>query len=650
MEVDKFDHKTKISIFKRKIRCNLCHEIPIIKDILISNGVTCFITSECLNRHGLFLCPVKDFCDDKSQLDQIKCNVCNTLQKLANSPSKLFVFCKECNKFFCPKCSKPHFQKYVKTHHVLTIHELDYKCKEHQGHYSCFCVNCNQNLCPLCYQREHFKHDKVLDFQKIRTSDKIYSEIKYKIDEQKAQISIISGYLDNLVKLITSKIEEYKDNLKMALKFNLEIFNCYNKDKLNYQSIINFKKVIDIDITDIAFIKDIENELEKFVEMIKTKATYKSLSPDNKKPKSNIDNELLQTVRNTIGGGSSTSLNISDIFDNSKNKENEETKDFTDNELLEKIGKSNKKILNKEDILGIIKKIYLIDEIQVYILIIDNGVFFYDQETNDLLNYLDMNEGIEYNEINMFSYYYNKNDNLIYLFLGTKTNIIKIYTINENEDFEYKLIQEITIDNLINISCGKNGELVILDKNRIYIYNNNDNKYEKEKEIENEKERNLSQLYEINNYLVFTIEQKEEILLFDKIHLEKLFYIDDIAIDKNTQIFEISKNLICVSFKNKIQVINIKEKKICYCYEKPNMNYIQCAEVIYYKQIFISFYLQKKEDNKLVLLILNWDDFNKILKEKDSIEDLECKMICKMNENNVILYTKYGINMLELKE
>ena len=77
-----FSEKTKLSIFKKKVRCNLCHEIPIIKEILSSNGVNCFITSECLNHHGLFLCPLKDFCDDKSQLDKIKFSVCNSVQDI----------------------------------------------------------------------------------------------------------------------------------------------------------------------------------------------------------------------------------------------------------------------------------------------------------------------------------------------------------------------------------------------------------------------------------------------------------------------------------------------------------------------------------------------------------------------------------------
>ena len=64
-------------VFRRKIRCERCHEIQILKDILISNGVNGLITSECLNHHGRILCPIKDFCDDKTQFDQINCGVCD---------------------------------------------------------------------------------------------------------------------------------------------------------------------------------------------------------------------------------------------------------------------------------------------------------------------------------------------------------------------------------------------------------------------------------------------------------------------------------------------------------------------------------------------------------------------------------------------
>jgi hypothetical protein len=436
----------------------------------------------------------------------------------------------------------------------------------------------------------------------------------------------------------------------MALQFNFKIFNCYIKDKLNYQSIVNFKKVIDIDITDIYFIKDIEKELEKFVEMIKSKSSYKILSADTKTSTPNIDKELLNTVKTITG--TANNIDINKIYDKNKYKEKEkdEINEFIDNELLGKIGKKNNKILNKEDIFGIIKKIYSINEIKVYILIIDNGIFIYDQETNEILNYIDINEGFEYDEINLSIYYYNKNEKLVYLFIGTKANKIKIYTINENDDFEYKLIDEIKIDNLINISCNKNGELIILDKNGVYIYNNINDKYKKLKEIKIEENKNISNLFETKNHLILTIEGKEEILFFDKTNFEKLFYIDDIATDKNSKIFEINKDLIFITYKNKIKVINIKNKTVSLCYEKENINYVQCAEVFYNEIILISCNIQKKEDNTLVLFILKWDDFNKIIKEKDSIEDLECKMICKMNKNNAILYSRYGINVLELKD
>ena len=645
MKDAQFDEKAIKSIFKRKIRCNMCHEIPILKEILISNGVNCFITSECLNHHGLFLCPINDFCNDKSQLDQIKCNDCKAVQKIVNSPSRLFIYCKECNKFLCPSCIKKHSQKFLKTHHILPVSELDYKCQEHLGPFSFFCVDCNKNLCPLCYQREHFKHNKIIHFDKITPSEKEYLEMKSKLEEEKAQIQVISQYLENFVKIIQKKIDEYINNLKIAFQLNCKIFNCYNKEKLNYQSILNFQKIIEIDISDISFIKDIEEESNKFVQMIKSKTSNKIPFKEKQAPTQNVDKELLQTVRTTLGVNSRISI-IDEIIENNKSKEKEEINEFENNELLEEIGKTNKKILNKKDIIGIIKKIYSIEDIKIYILIIDNGIFIYDQETNKIINYIEINEGFEYNEIDKFAYYYNKKEKLIYLFLGTKTNKIKIYTINENEDFDYKLIQELNIEDVINVSCTKNGELLILDKNGISIYKNNDNNFGKEKEIEKKDNEELKSFYETENYLIFTFKEKDEIIFYDKNNLENKISIENISSDDKSKIFELSRKLICVSFNNKITVINMEEKKECHCYEKDYINYLETAEVINSKEILISY---KNKDNILILSIFEWDDNKKILKQKTFIEDLESKMISKINKNQAMLLTKYGLNLLELR-
>ena len=651
-----FTEKIKSSIFKKKVRCNLCHEIPIIKEILSSNGVNCFITSECLNRHGLFLCPLKDFCNDKSQLDKIKCSVCNSVQDIANSLSKLFIFCKECKKFFCPTCLKLHFKNNLKDHHFSYINEVDYKCKEHLRHFSFFCENCKMNLCPLCYQKNHFKHKNIIHFDNIKPTEKAYRDIKFKLEEQKAQIDIISEYLENFLKIITRKVTEYINTIKLALNFNYQIFNCYNKDRLNYQSIINLDKIIDIDITDVSFITDIQNELDQCIQMLKTKSSYKSLSSQGQLTTPNVDKELLKTVKSALGR-SKTFLLSEVSFDkiNFKDKKEKEEKmekmekmdanDFVDNELLAKIGKTNTKILNIKDILGTIKNIYSMDELKIYLLIIDNGIFIYDQETSDIFNYIDINEGFEYNEIDKFSCYYNIKEKLVYLFVSTKNNIIKIYTINE--DFDYKLIQELQIDNLNNLSCNKNGELLVEDKNVIYIYHNEGENYKKGKEIDIEKNKKIKNIYHTENYLILFLEEKDELILYNNNNIQKILSLEKIFMDEKSKIFEISKNFVCVSFKNKISVINIEEKKICFRYEKGNINNIECAEVINTKNIFISC---ENKDNKLVLYILEWDEDINTLKEINAIKDLDCKMICKINNNKAILYTKYGLNLLELKD
>lgn len=630
----------KIAIFKRKLRCERCHEIPIIKEILLEKA-NCFITSECLNRHGVLLFPVKDFVSDKSQLDKVLCFDCKNPQTVADSPLKLFTFCKECKKFYCPNCYKSHLAKFQKTHHILKINELDYMCKEHNGPFIGFCEKCNINICPLCLRKDHFKHEKILRFNEIKLSDKEYNEVKTKIDKQKEEINEVSTNLDNFVKFVNDKVDNYKNNLNFGLIFNRKILNGYVQDKLNYQSILNFKKVIDIDISDIEFFKEIQDEIYKIVELIKSKSSKQNVSRSNTQT-SNMDQELIQTVKDTLIKSSSEQLPIMDYLEE-KSKENNP---FLDNELLENIAKKNKKILNKEDIIGVVKKIYAVNELDVYMLIIDNGIFIYDQESNEIINYIDINEGFEYNEINMSAYYYNKKDNLIDLFLGTTSNKIEIFTIKENEDFKHSLIQELLFEKIINIFTNKNEELLVLEKQGISIYSKINGKYEKKNQINIDKFKNL---YETENYLIATLEGKNEIIFYDKNKLEKICSIGDISNDENTKMFELSKNLICASFKGKIQVVDIKAKTVSLCYENMNVNYVQCVQVISNKKIFISFDLSKNNYNKTILYTFEWDDKNKKLIGTDILENLNCKMICETTKNKIIMYSKYGINALELK-
>ena len=123
------------------------------------------------------------------------------------------------------------------------------------------------------------------------------------------------------------------------------------------------------------------------------------------------------------------------------------------------------------------------NECNNFLALADNGIFIYDQEKNDLLSYIDVNENLEYDEVNALSYYYNKIKKNIYLFIGTNTNKIKIYCIDEINEYSYELIQEIKLENLKNIFCNDIGDLLVIEEKNSSVYKFKDNKYEREKEM-----------------------------------------------------------------------------------------------------------------------------------------------------------------------
>ena len=640
----KLSEKAKQFIYKEKIRCSLCYEVPIIKEITNTGGVTCFITAECLNRHGVLLCAIEDFCSEKTQLNHIKCFNCNAVQGVVDNIANFFYFCKECNRFFCPKCFKAHYKKFKNTHSISRIDKIDNICKEHNGPFNSFCVDCN--ICPLCLQRIHFEH-KTYTYNSIMPPVNEINEIKSKLDQQKAQLDIIYLNLDKFVKFVSDKVAEYKKNISTALKFNTLICNSLQEKRINYQSIVNIKKVIDIDITDVSFIKDIQDEIDKVVKLISTKSSIKYLSADKTHQYSKtLDKDLLEVVKKTAEDIKGRPTLFLDNLIEEKNKEKkEENDDFTESELLKEIGNTNKIVLKKEDIFGDIKKIYPIKELDIYLMIIDNGIFVYDILNNDLLNYIDINDELKYNEINSITYYYNNIDNLLYLLVGSDQNKIKIYSLDAKDNFNYKLLQEISENNLIDIFCNKKNQLLVLEENGLCFYNFVDGKYINHKFIKSDENEKLKKFYVTDNYLVFSSDKQDKISFYDK---NQLLFSIDVPTDEKTKIFEINKNYVCATNGCKIRVIDMTAKNVCYCYEKINVNYVESVGIFNNKTILLSCDFIKNGKSKLVLFILEWDENNKIFMEKKNIDDLDCKLIGKVKEDSAILYTKYGVNMIEL--
>ena len=235
--------------------------------------------------------------------------------------------------------------------------------------------------------------------------------------------------------------------------------------------------------------------------------------------------------------------------------------------------------------------------------------------------------------------------NMVYLIIGTNNNKIKVFCIDENSEYTYELIQEIRVGKISNMFCNKNGDLLILEEELYNIYNFDGEQFEEQKQCLNQ-ENETKNLHITTNHLIFTVKEngKDKIIFFDTEKFAPLFSIEDVKIDEKSKIFEISKNFVCVSCKEKIQVIDVEKKSLCNAFDNIKMDYIESADLINEKDLFLSC----MKNNKLVAFILEWDNSNKTFKEKKNIEELECKIIKNLNKNKIILFTKYGVNIIEI--
>lgn len=624
------------TIYREKVRCNMCYEIPLIKEILNGGGLSYFISAECFNKHGVMYSALEDFCNDKNQLDSIKCCKCNSLQGIVDSSSKFFNYCKNCKKFYCPSCNAKHFNKYSNSHNTISIQGLDFLCKVHGSPYSSFCFKCNYNICKFCQQREHLKHE-IYNLNEKKPNEQKMQEISLKIEKQNSLVEKVNQILDDFIKIANTKIKVYKQKINSIIKLNNQILNCIEEKKINYQSIVNLDKIIDLDLNnDIGWFKDIQNNLEKFINIIKINIVDIHNKKENNDNKEKINQDILNTIRESVMGNTKTTsiddLELKQVI----------CDDFSENELLKEIGKKNYKILKKSQIIGDLKNIYIINEYNSYLILADNGIFIYDQDSNDLTCYLDCNQSIEYEPIDTLTYYYNKPRKKIYLLLGTNTNKIKIYCIDENKEYTYELVQEIKLEKIINLFCNKNGNLIVLEESGFSTFFFNGCQFEQEKEHINQ-EKATKNLFITESYLIITVMENKNIILYNKDNFDKLFSVEEVNINENSKVFELSKDLICVSYQEKIQIINAKQKNIQTIYDKIKMDYIESVDLLNDKEILLSCNC----DKNIIAYILGFDVLNAEIEEKKKIEDLQCKLIRKLAQNKVILYTKYGINVIE---
>ena len=632
---DALDKQTKDLLYTQKTRCHMCHEIPIIKEVTHNEGPIYFISAECLNKHGVFFNTLDDFCKDQNQFEKLKCSLCNNTQGIVKSKKEIYQFCKEC-KFICPTCINTKHKKFKKKHPLMEIQYLDFTCFEHQKNYIGFCEQCNINICQQC-EPNHKNHNNKHYFKNIMPTPQKIREVRERMNKQKEIIKEVDNNLNLFIKFVNDKAGEYLTNLNLDLKLNSQILNCLDPQHINYQSLKNFDKILDIDYSDISWVDVINNQLNIFIKLIKdSSAKNKSNSEPTIQASTILDKELIDEFQKSMAADKSK-ISI-DVLENKTNYD-----DFSECELLKEIGKKNKNIFKNDEIFGDLKDIYIMPKCKTYMILIDNGIFLYDQSSNNLLCYLDVNDDLEYDDVKNVLYSYDSKSNIIKLYVGLYKKI-KIYKIEEKEEYKYELINELKIEQLNNFCLNDNLDLFVLLQNGYSIFKYNKKKYEQEIEHINIKtEKNL--LFSIKNYVLICNQEKGEIIFRDKCkNFELSFIINNLKINEQSKIIELNEKLICISNENILQIIDIENKNINYTHNFSKINKIMSFDLINSKNLLVS----GSMNEKYFVFTIEFDEAYSKASDKKMVENLRCDIVRKISSNLIILYTNYGINILEI--
>ena len=401
----------------------------------------------------------------------------------------------------------------------------------------------------------------------------------------------------------------------------------------------NFDKILDIDYSDISWVDNVNKKLDEFIKIIKDNKSDTKNTPETTTQTSSIlDKELMDKFQKSVIGDKKK-VEIDELENQNKNKYD----GFSECELLKEIAEKNKNLYKNDDIFGDLKDIYIMPKCKAYLMLIDNGIFLYDQITNDLLCYIDINDNLELDEVKSVLYSYDNKLNIIYLYVGTE-NKIKIYKIEENDEYKYNLISKLKVDKFKNFCLNDNLDLFVLLESGYKIFKFKKNKYELDIEhinIKNEK----TMLFSIKNYGLIYKQEKEEISFIDKNkNFESSFVINNIKANEQSKIIELNEKLISLSNENILQIIDIEKKNINYIHKFDAMKNIMSFDLINNKQLLLS----GNSDDKYFVLFSEFNESYSKISDKKKLENLRCDIIRTISSGLIILFTNYGVNILEI--
>ena len=249
-------------------RCLECSLIPEIKLNYYNNDnyeKKIQIHYKCENNHKGII-PINDFLN-KSTYNDIYKVFCAKNNNHQQKDRTSFIYCIECEKFYCPECHLEHKNEHNK---FCKINEFDYQCKVHNKSYSKYCFDCSKNICEESLN-EHLNH-KIKNINNKINIEK-YTDIIKKAQEYNSNVNqLVNSYIKYIqytLKKLIINLENFKDlnNLEINLCNRLIKIAEENNDNknLNYHIINNLNLILnfnEFNINKIEIDKNKINEIE----------------------------------------------------------------------------------------------------------------------------------------------------------------------------------------------------------------------------------------------------------------------------------------------------------------------------------------------------------------------------------------------------
>ena len=207
------------------IRCESCHEIPLINFIMDKKEIQLKCEKEGKIENLSF---DKFFATIKKYEDINCCELCKN-----KNPLQKYYLCKTCNnKVLCQNCFEIHEKK-----DEIFKFKIDSTCKKHYNLYESYCPICKENKCSYCsieHDEEHEKKEFILK-KKILKKNKL-DEFKLNIkriikdkDKVEEAINLVINELKEKIENLNNLKNKFFDYLNMKLKFVKLILHNYEK-------------------------------------------------------------------------------------------------------------------------------------------------------------------------------------------------------------------------------------------------------------------------------------------------------------------------------------------------------------------------------------------------------------------------------------